>query len=154
MSIYSGVRTQLGVTPSFTPTRRSRLRRKCACGGMPGPTGECQECRKKRLQRNPTSESRNESVVPAIVHEVLRSSGQPLDTSTRAIMEPRLGHDFSCVRVHTDLPVADASRSWPTPSDFTTVALRRPSYSLEIDNLSAETISPLEEGGSKETPAP
>ena len=27
------------------------LQRKCACGGTPGPAGECEECRKKRLQR-------------------------------------------------------------------------------------------------------
>lgn len=39
---------------------------------------------------------------PAIVNDVLRSSGQPLDTATRAFMEPRFGHDFSNVRVHTD----------------------------------------------------
>lgn len=40
--------------------------------------------------------------VPPIVHEVLRSPGQPLSSSVRAFMEPRLGHDFSQVRVHTD----------------------------------------------------
>ena len=27
------------------------LQRKCACGGTPGPAGECEECRRKRLQR-------------------------------------------------------------------------------------------------------
>jgi hypothetical protein len=43
-----------------------------------------------------------ETVAPPIVHDVLRSSGQPLDTSTRGFMEPRFGHDFSHVRVHTD----------------------------------------------------
>jgi hypothetical protein len=40
--------------------------------------------------------------VPAIVDEVLRSPGQPLDGATRAFMEPRFGHDFSQVRVHAD----------------------------------------------------
>lgn len=34
-------------------------------------------------------------------------AGQPLDAATRAAMEPRLGHDFSAVRVHAD---ADAAR--------------------------------------------
>jgi hypothetical protein len=38
---------------------------------------------------------------PPIVHEVLASPGQPLDSSTRAFFEPRFGHDFSRVRVHT-----------------------------------------------------
>ena len=44
---------------------------------------------------------------PPIVHEVLRSPGQPLDAATRAFMEPRFGHDFSKVRVHTDEKAAD-----------------------------------------------
>ncbi|MFK0182526.1 DUF4157 domain-containing protein [Streptomyces xanthochromogenes] len=35
-------------------------------------------------------------------HEVLRTSGRPLDDSTRAEMESRLGADFSDVRIHTD----------------------------------------------------
>lgn len=48
--------------------------------------------------------------VPPIVHEVLRSSGQPLDASTRAFMEPRFGHDFSRVRVHTDARAAESAR--------------------------------------------
>ncbi len=30
------------------------------------------------------------------------SPGQPLDSGTRAFMEPRFGHDFSNVRLHTD----------------------------------------------------
>lgn len=40
--------------------------------------------------------------IPAVVNEVLRNSGQPLDPTTRAFMEPRFGHDFSKVRIHTD----------------------------------------------------
>jgi hypothetical protein len=42
------------------------------------------------------------------VHDVLETVGQPLDAETRARFEPRFGHDFSHVRVHTDI---DASRS-------------------------------------------
>lgn len=40
--------------------------------------------------------------VSSTVRDTLTSSGQPLDTSTRAFMEPRFGHDFSRVRIHTD----------------------------------------------------
>lgn len=46
---------------------------------------------------------------PATVHDVLRSPGHPLDASTRAFLEPRFGHDFSHVRVHTDAPAGDAA---------------------------------------------
>jgi hypothetical protein len=92
------------------------LQRKCACGGTPGPTGVCEECRKKQVslqRKTPNSElvTRDESPVPRIVHEVLRSPGQPLDPSTRAFMEPRFGHDFSQVRVHTDAQAAESAQA-------------------------------------------
>ncbi len=39
---------------------------------------------------------------PHIVHEVLHSPGQPIDTPTRIFMEHRIGRDFTGVRVHND----------------------------------------------------
>jgi hypothetical protein len=97
--------------PSFTPVAARVLQRKCACGGTPGPTGECAECRKKRLglQRSAAGQAPTSSV-PPIVSEVLRSPGQPLDPHVRAFMEPRFGHDFSRVRVHEDARAAQSAR--------------------------------------------
>ncbi|MGH8905001.1 MAG: eCIS core domain-containing protein [Egibacteraceae bacterium] len=51
------------------------------------------------------------SCVPPVVHEVLRTTGQPLAPTTRAFFEPRLGHDFSHVRVHTDAKAAKSARA-------------------------------------------
>lgn len=48
---------------------------------------------------------------PPIVHEVLRSPGQPLDAATRALMEPRFGHDFGQVRMHSDPKAAESARA-------------------------------------------
>jgi hypothetical protein len=45
---------------------------------------------------------RNDHPLRSLVHEVLNSEGRPLDPDTRALMEPRFGHDFSKVQVHTD----------------------------------------------------
>ncbi|MDP8993221.1 MAG: DUF4157 domain-containing protein [Actinomycetota bacterium] len=45
------------------------------------------------------------------MREVLQSPGQPLDRQTRAFMEPRFGHDFSRVRVHTDRKAAESARA-------------------------------------------
>ena len=45
---------------------------------------------------------------PPMVHEVLRSPGQPLDAAARAFFEPRFSHSFEQVRIHTD-PAAAAS---------------------------------------------
>src|SRR5712692_8199293 len=108
---------QSSLTVSRLPTSASPaglLQRKCACGGASGLTGECEGCSKKKLQRKTQNSElgiRNDSPVPLIVHEVLRSPGQPLDASTRAFMEPRFGHDFSSVRVHTDAKAAESARA-------------------------------------------
>lgn len=48
---------------------------------------------------------------PPVVHDVLRSAGQPLDGSTRAFMEPRFGQDFGAVRVHTDARATESARA-------------------------------------------
>jgi hypothetical protein len=98
-------------SPSFTSASRGVLQRKCACGGSAERSGECEECREKtRLQRKPAGSGEQESI-PPIVHEVLRSPGQPLDPATRAFMESRFGHNFSQVRVHTDIRAAESARA-------------------------------------------
>jgi hypothetical protein len=113
MNIAQQVQAKSAPTPSFTPVRSNLLRRKCACGGTPGPGGECAECRRKRLARQARSMTQaGPSEVPPIVHEVLHSTGKPLDAATRAFMEPRFGHDFSEVRVHTDAKAAESA--WAT----------------------------------------
>jgi hypothetical protein len=102
------------LTSSFTSVRGNILQRKCACSGAHGPTGKCSACRKKRdavmLQRA-ASHKAIANTVPPIVHEVLRSPGAPLDPATRAFMEPRFGHDFSRVRVHTGVKAAESARA-------------------------------------------
>ena len=49
--------------------------------------------------------------LPRAVHNVLRSHGRPLDAPTRAFFEPRLGHDFSQVRVHTGASATESARA-------------------------------------------
>ena len=65
------------------------------------------------LQRKckPQSPIRNDLSVPPIVHDTIRSPGQPLDSATRAFMEPRFGHDFGDVRVHTDARAVESARA-------------------------------------------
>ena len=95
------------------PTPSGLLQRKCACGGKAAPDGECEECRQKHegtLQRLAVN-SASPAKVPPIVREVLRTPGRPLDTGTRAVMEPRFGHDFSRVRVHDDARAAASARA-------------------------------------------
>lgn len=90
-----------------------QLRRACDCGG------ECAECRAsassedvERLQpKRAGSGDLEPNAAPPIVQEALSSPGQDLDGTTRAFMEPRFGHDFSRVRVHTDTQAAESSQA-------------------------------------------
>ncbi len=61
------------------------------------------------IQRSATTARENH--VPPVVHEALDSPGQPLDAQTRAFMEPRLGHDFGGVRIHTDAKAEAAANA-------------------------------------------
>lgn len=96
---------------SLMPIRSGVLQRQCDCGNHT-MNGACDECAKKKgsLQRKASGDL-GSSAVPNIVHEVIRSNGQPLDLATRDFMEPRFGHDFSQVRVHTDAKAAESARS-------------------------------------------
>lgn len=105
--------TQTNITPSFTPVQTGLLQRKCvSCGQHAIASGSCTECQKNRspLQRRAANSTELDEV-PPIVHEVLRSPGQPLDERSRALMEQRFGIDFSGVRVHTDAQAAESARA-------------------------------------------
>jgi hypothetical protein len=52
-----------------------------------------------------------EAVAPPIVHEALRSPGEPLDAGTRGVMEARFGHDFSRVRIHAGARAAESAEA-------------------------------------------
>lgn len=82
------------------------VQRKSNSGRIP------EEWRRNRqtLQRRAVNDD-TVSEVPPIVHEVLRPPGQPLDPATRAFFEPRFGHDFSQVRVHTDGKAAESTKA-------------------------------------------
>jgi hypothetical protein len=87
------------------------LQRKCACGGS--GSGECEACKEEKeggLQRFATDRAVT-AMAPPIVQSVLGSIGEKLHPQTRAAFEPRFGHDFSQVRVHTDSRAAESARA-------------------------------------------
>ncbi|MFZ0064056.1 MAG: DUF4157 domain-containing protein [Pyrinomonadaceae bacterium] len=111
-----GLQTKQGSESNARFNVGGTLQRKCDCGQHTVAGGECEGCSKKNssLQRAAATceaENRNSESVPAIVHEVLRSSGQPLDHATRTFFEPRLQHDFSGVRVHTDTKASESAHA-------------------------------------------
>jgi hypothetical protein len=146
------------------PMGNALLQRKCACGGSSGPTGECEECRKKKdsgiLQMKglwPSASVLQVSEAPPIVHDILRTSGQPLDSGLRASMEQRFAHSIG--RSGSDLEaeaeqmeslrLADSSRrlSGEEPPifghDFSRVRIHvgdRPAQSARAVNALAYTV--------------
>ncbi len=91
---------------SFTRVPISFLQRKIE--------SNCQDedSRKKRKPlRRKTANYAAPSKIPPMVHETLRSPGQPLDSDTRSFMESRFGHDFRDVRVHNDAKAAESTRA-------------------------------------------
>ncbi len=101
--VYAASALQL-TTPRF-----ATLQRKCACGGAASSSGDCPECKKKRALQRRDAGGAEPATVPSVVQEVLHSPGQPLESATRAFMEPRFGHDFSRVRVHADARAAQSA---------------------------------------------
>ncbi len=50
-------------------------------------------------------------MLPSGVNSVVRSGGQPLDSTTRDFMEQRFGQELGDVRVHTDARAAESARA-------------------------------------------
>ena len=79
--------------------------------GPPQLSRKCADCEEDKLRRDPSGPQAAAGEAPEMVHQALRSSGQPLDTATRGYFEPRFGHDFSRVRIHSDASAAASARS-------------------------------------------
>jgi len=96
----------------LTPQQRPMLQRTCDCGQHTGG-GQCEGCKKKK--KMPVQRRANGSAAPAIappiVHDALRSPGQPLEKDAQSYFASKFEHDFSHVRVHTDEQAAESARA-------------------------------------------
>lgn len=99
--------------PVASPVARSSLnrllQRRCACADHDG-AAQCEECSKTRLQRKAAG-GLGSPRAPAIVDEVLRKPGTPLEQDARTFMEQRFAHSFADVRVHTGPDAARSARA-------------------------------------------
>jgi hypothetical protein len=65
---------------------------------------------KPLAQRNVAGQTAVETA-PPLVHEVLNSPGHPLDPTTRDFMEPRFGHNFSQIKIHSGEQAAKSAQA-------------------------------------------
>jgi hypothetical protein len=86
---------------AFAQVHKQAQVQKQAAGGI--LQRKCSKCREKEKILQCSAFGPAPETAPSTVHEVLRSPGQPPDVATRAFMEPRFGHDFSQVPVHSRL---------------------------------------------------
>lgn len=106
--------TRIGVPLKSSPVLM--LQPKCAFSESGRKNEDREDCGKTQLSlqgaaRKTDVHVSNPGIVPPIVHDVLGSSGRPLDDSTRLFFEPRFGHDFRNVRVHTDTRSTQSARA-------------------------------------------
>ena len=137
----SGYQNKVQASPvqNFAPVGTGLLQRQSALCNTPGLVGERSERDEKGLilQRSPVNQTEPSAVQP-IVHEVLSSPGQPLYPKTRAFLEPRFGHDFSKVRVHTGVKkMIQTKLTFNQPNDR---------YEQEADRV-AEQVKQMPEPG-------
>lgn len=98
----------------------ARIQRCAACGGSTSEEehseGMCPACaaaaQKDLKLQTKEAPGATPTVSPGVqaTVEAMRGGGRPLDGATRAWMEPRFGHSFANVRVHTDESAIKASR--------------------------------------------
>jgi hypothetical protein len=69
---------------------------------------------------------------PSLIHETLKTPGQPVDPAMRPFMGSRLGHDLSRVLIHTDTQAA-ASAYAVNAQAYTVGLVLHPLY--EIQNI-------------------
>jgi hypothetical protein len=92
-----------------------RLQRACACAGKASSEGECEECKKRRVQRQAGGPF---ALAPpraaALPHDALAGferGGVPLAPAWRRQLEPLFGTGFAAVRVHDDASSHAAARA-------------------------------------------
>lgn len=139
---------------SSVGTYSPQLRRSCACGGK---CSACQGSAQSQILRSSTAQG-PEGVAPAVVHEVLRSPGQPLSEVARANFEQQFGHSFSNVEVHTGAKAAASAEAvnalaYTVGRHVVLGAGMRPSHQGEHGKLMAHELAHVMQWGQQSIPA-
>jgi hypothetical protein len=116
-----GVADQVMRMPDLS---RAQSKRVSEYDKFPSIQRTCTEC-EEELQRQPMEEEEEDllqskevsgetpEVTPSVEDQInsIRGGGQPLPESVRTFFEPRLGQDFSQVRVHTGTQASESAQS-------------------------------------------
>ncbi len=112
------------------------------------------------VQRRVFNRQSGATEAPSIVHDVLSTSGQPLDQATRNYMEPRFNHDFSQVRIHSDRKAGESAsavsaKAYTVGQDIVFgTGQYVPGTSIGNHLLAHELTHVIQQGGADSTRAP
>jgi hypothetical protein len=101
--------------PTGPPTSTAaspQVQRACAACAGGGPE-TCAECAEEPAIHRKEASDRGPEPGPALLSSIAasRAGGQSLPQSERAFFEPRFGHDFGQVRIHTGAKAAESAHS-------------------------------------------
>lgn len=110
------------------------------------------------VMRHAAAAGEGVGAAPPLVHQALQSPGQPLDPATRHALEPRLGQDFSDVRVHTDPTAAQSAnavraRAYTVGRDVVFAAGHYAPHTAEGQRLLAHELTHVVQQGQGAAPA-
>jgi hypothetical protein len=83
--------------------------RDCAVCASGAPCPDCAEEERAQLKHDPGADAVVEGACDGFIRDM--GPGRPLDSATRALMEPLFGFDFGRVRVHSDHRAAESARA-------------------------------------------
>jgi hypothetical protein len=114
VSTRSTVVAQKPAAPVLSSQQGGVLQHKRACGQHLNG-GECSEGKKQGSLQRSSSGAAGPAVAPPIVHDVLRSPGEPLQAGTRTFFEKRFTGDFSTVPTRSlEAPAGNLTISSPS----------------------------------------
>lgn len=111
-------------TPVMTAIAPAMLQRACACGGNPGPSGECESCRRKRLglqtklavsQPGDRWEQEADRLADNVVSNSFPETGSRPAVMRKALAAPGLGQAPESVQatLHSgSQPLENGDRNW------------------------------------------
>ena len=103
---------QVATAAGVPPGSPLKIQHKCDCGGTCSKCQGGHQAADQPIQmKSATDPGQAHATVPPIVHQALRSPGEPLDGGTRSLMEGRFGRDLSHVRLHADATAALSARA-------------------------------------------
>jgi hypothetical protein len=114
---------------AFQPTSRQRAERRCACGGIVGPEGECATCRARRLQAEQTTHgapqpamSQQSQAVSRVGHQFGKLRVQPASVATRgrAVSRSHQGGGDGDPTTETAPPATTTSETTATATESST----------------------------------